>query len=184
MKEYSRLKSYGIDTLLTNQDDPALWEAALRQHWPSPKSPECLVDALRFNIGRCLLEGELPQGEVNEQHAKMRGMVDIEEWCFERVGEAQLWIKLCPQVTTTIPVSYPGMFSLATLMSGQAPFTPPPQTIFMYLGISRPSRDIEQVVVYAAWSAPGAGEGAAHIWMRQDVGVWKQSDQCVTRWTA
>jgi hypothetical protein len=140
------------------------------------------LDALRFNVGRRLLEGEQPQGEVNELHAKMRGMVDIEEWCFERVGTVQLRIKQCPQANQPAPISYPGMLSLATLMSGQAPFTSPVQTVFMYLGISRPSRNVEQAVVYAAWSAPGVGDGAAHIWQRQDAGTWKRLDQCVARW--
>lgn len=184
MNEISYLQSYGLEALLTDQDDPALWEAALHQHWPTVENPECLVDALRFNIGRCLLEGEQPQGEVNDLHAKMRGMVDVQEWCFERVGAGQLRIKQCPQATQPTPISYPGMLSLAMLMSGQAPFTPPAQTVFMYLGISRPSRDVEQAVVYAAWSAPGLGDGAAHIWQRQGVGTWKQMDQCITRWIA
>lgn len=184
MNAYLRLKSYGIEALLTDQDDPELWEAALRQHWPTPESPECLVNALRFNIGRRLADGEQPQGEVNEQHAKMRGMVDIEEWCFERVGSAQLRIKSRPPAVEATFMSYPGMFSLATLMSGQAPFTPPAQAVLMVLGISRPSRSIAQAVVYAAWSAPGVGEGAAQIWQRQGAGAWTQLDQRIARWIA
>ena len=29
------LQAYGLDALLTAQDDPQLWEAALRLHWPA-----------------------------------------------------------------------------------------------------------------------------------------------------
>lgn len=182
MNEILHLQSYGLELLLTDQDDPALWEAALRQHWPAVDSPECLVDALRFNIGRRLVENEQPQGEVNELHAKMRGMMDIQEWCFERIGAAQLRVKSCPPVAQAAPMAYPGMLSLTTLISGQAPSMPPVQTVFMYLGISRPSYGVEQALVYAAWSAPGVGDGAAHIWQRQNDGTWKQMDCCVARW--
>ena len=179
MNKYPFLQAYGLEPLVTDLDDPVLWEAALRRHWPDPSTPECMVAALRFDIGRRLPEREQPQGEVNEQHFKMRGMVDIEEWCFERVGEAQLQIKQCPQAAA--PAFFPGP-SLASLMSFQAPPTPPAQVIFMFLGISRPSLGCEQALVYAASSAPGVGEGAAHLWQRQRKGHWAQTNQRVAFW--
>lgn len=154
---------------------------ATHRHWLIPSDPNCLVEALRFNIGRCLADGELPQGEENEQHFKMRALVDIQEWCFERVGEALLQIKQCPKAPEAAPALFPGI-GLAMLMSGQAPLTPPAQVVFMYLGISRPSRGFTQAVVYAASSAPGVGEGAAHLWQRQNIGRWEQSSQRVAFW--
>jgi hypothetical protein len=183
MKKYTWIPAFGLEALLTDQDDPALWEAALRKHWPAPASPDCLVDALRFDIGRRLPEGELPQGEVNEQHFNMRGMVDIEEWCFERVAEAQLRIKSCPKAAETAPSAYFGM-SVSMMMSGQVPLNPPAQVVFMYLGISRPSRGLAQAVVYAASSAPGVGDGAAHLWQRQTGGRWEQLNQRLAFWIA
>jgi hypothetical protein len=180
MNPHTMLQAYGLETLLTEQDDPELWEVALRRHWPKPDSPDCLVEALRFDIGRRLAEGEQPQGETNDLHAKMRGLVDIEEWCFERVGEAQLKVKSCPPAAPA-PVLYSGL-GLQMQMPGQAPLAPLPQTVFMYLGISRPSREAAQAVVYAAWSAPGMGDGKACLWQRQEDGHWEQSSQCVAFW--
>jgi hypothetical protein len=181
MTSHTRLQAYGLETLLTEQDDPELWEAALCEHWPAPDSPDCLVEALRFDIGRRLADGEPPQGEVNEQYAKMRSLVDIEEWGFERVGEAQLQVKPCPTTATVAPALYPAL-GLAAIMSGQVPLEPPAQVVFIYLGISRPSREAAPAVVYAASSAPGVGEGNAYLWHRQDDGHWEQSDQRVAWW--
>jgi hypothetical protein len=181
MIKHTFLLSYGLDILLTELDDPELWEAALRQHWPAPDSPDCLVDALRFDIGRCLGDGEQPQGEVNEQYAKMRGMVDIQEWCFERVDDTHLRVKPCPSPTQAAPSFFLGP-SLSAIMSGQIQFVPPSQVVFMYLGISRPSQLVTQAVVYAGSSAPGVGEGSAHIWQRLEYGHWEQSDQRVAWW--
>ncbi len=176
---------YGLDALLTGQDDPALWEAALLRHWPTPDSPDCLVDALRFDLGRPLAEGELPQGERNELHASMRGMVDIEEWCFERVDGARLRVKTCPPQTGAAPALNYGLGLPMMMMGmGQGQQTPPPpaQSIFMYLGISRPSSGAAQAVVFAGSTAPGLGDGAAYLWQRDEQGNWQQTDHCLARW--
>jgi hypothetical protein len=180
MNQTTLIKAYGLEALLTEADDPELWEAALRRHWPTVDSPDFLVIALRFSIGRRLAEGEQPQGETNEQHAKMRGLVDIEEWCFERVNDARLQIKQCPKTAAAGPALFPGI-GLAALMSGQVSSLPPAQ-IFMFLGISRPSRGAAQAVVYAASSMPGIGEGNAFFWQRQADGRWEQSIQRVAWW--
>jgi hypothetical protein len=107
-------------------------------------------------------------------------MVDIEEWCFARVDDSHLQVKACPPAAESAPVFFP--VSMALLMSGQAPPTPRAQTIFMFLGISRPSRGLAQAVVYAASSAPGVGEGAAHLWQRQPRGRWQQTEQRLAFW--
>jgi len=185
MTEFTRLQAFGLNTLLTEQDDPALWEAAVRLHWPAPDSPDCMVEALRFDIGRALADGELPQGETNEQHFKMRGMVDIVEYCFERVSQEQLKAKAYPAESAPVLVTFPGM-GLSNMMAGfgQASVPPPAQVVFMYLGITRPSMDVGQAVVYTAFSAPGVGEGNAFRWRRSETGEWVPMDQRVARWIA
>ena len=183
MTEFIRLQAFGLNSLLTEQDDPALWEAALSLYWPAPDSPDSLVEALRFDVGRMLADGELPQGETNEQHFKMRGMVDIEEWCFERVSDAQLKVKTCQAVSAPVLVTFPGM-DLSTMMSriGQTPLPPLAQVVFMYLGITRPSREASQAVVYTGFTAPGVGEGNAFLWRRSETGEWVPTDQRVAWW--
>jgi hypothetical protein len=180
MSLFPFLEAYGLGDLLTQADDPAFWEAALRQHWRLPEHPECMVEALRFDIGRRLAENEQPQGEENEQWFKMRGLVDIEEWCFERIASDHLQIKKCPDVINSGAVLWSGM-GLSALMSGQNSM-PLSQLVFEYLGISRPSQGVEQGVVYSAYSAPGVGQGAAHLWRRQGDGSWKQTDQKISWW--
>ncbi len=173
------LAAYGLDALLTPQDDPQLWQAALRQHWPAPDDPACPVEALRFRIGRRLADGEQPQGEDNQRHASLSGMVDVSEWCFERMDPAHLQVKTCPSTPPPVLAAYPGQ-GLAALMSGQA--LPAVQAIFMYLGVSRPSQEVSQALVYAASSMPGIGEGNAYLWQRQPDGRWQQTDQRLAWW--
>lgn len=182
MSEYSLIHAFGLQALLTEQDDPDLWEAALRLHWVPPWQPDCLVDALRFDLGRRLSPGEQPIGEENEQHAKMRGLVNLTEWCFERVDDQNLRVKTCPPAAPPVFV-FPGL-GLSGLMSGfgsSAPATPI-QTIFIYLGISRPSRRVEQAVVYSGSSAPGVGEGSAYLWVRQADAGWQPTGQRLAWW--
>lgn len=174
------LKAFGLESLLTPQDDAQLWEAALRAYWQPPTDPACLVDALRFDVGRRLAEGEQPQGETNERHATMRGMVDIEEWCFERVDAAQLRVKTCPQQAAPPAGLYLGMNLMAT-MSSPAPVVPV-QVVFIYLGITRPSQGVDQAVVFTGTTAPGLGDGKALLWQRQPDGSWQPTDQRVAWW--
>ena len=110
MIEFPLIHAFGLGSLLTEEDDPALWEAALGLHWSPPVDPNCMVEALRFDIGRQLKTGEQPVGEQNELHAKMRGLVDIEEWCFERMDERQLRVKPCPSSAPPVSV-LPGLES-------------------------------------------------------------------------
>jgi hypothetical protein len=182
MIEFPLIHAFGLGSLLTEQDDPALWEAALGLHWSPPEDPNCMVDALRFDIGRRLETGEQPVGEQNELHAKMRGLVDIQEWCFERMDKRQLQVKPCPSSTPPVSV-LPGL-GLSGLMSGFGSSSSiiPTQVIFIYLGISRPSRGVEQAVVYSGSSAPGLGEGVAYLWLRQEKAGWQSTDQRLAWW--
>lgn len=182
MVELSHIQAFGLQALLTEQDDPTLWEAALRLHWLPPDHPNCLVDALRFDLGRRLMPGEQPFGAENEQLAKMRALVDIEEWCFERVDDRQLRVKPCLSAASPT-FAFPGT-GLSGLMAGFGASVPavPIQTIFVYLGISRPSLGVEQAVVYSGSSAPGMGQGNAYLWVRQKDTGWQPTDQRLAWW--
>ena len=174
------LQVFGLDAILTEADDPALWATALRQYWPRPDDPKCMVEALRFEIGRRLADGEQPQGEDNERDATMRGMVDIQKWGFERMDAERLQVKPRPAGEAP-PVILPG-FGMIGLMSGQVPPTPPAQVVFIYLGISRPSRAADEAVVFSGFSAPGIGEGNAYLWRCDETGQWVMTDQRVAWW--
>jgi hypothetical protein len=175
------LQIFGINALLSEQDDPLLWEAALAAHWKLPDDPSCLVNTLRFDIGRRLAEGEIAQGEPNSLHAVQRGMVDIQEWCFERVDDTHLCAKACPEigpVVVAMPLSISSMMSLGE--TSQIPVALPSMSIT--LGISRPSLETGKAVVYAGFSAPGVGQGDTYIWKRQTDGRWEQTPQRTAWW--
>jgi hypothetical protein len=175
------IQSFGVDVLLTEQDDPLLWEQALAAHWKNPTDPTLLVEAMRFDIGRRLAEGEQPQDEINTRHASQRGLVDLEEWCFERSDSAHLRLVQCPPVPVqsfAIPLS---ISSLMTFKPTEHPL-PAPQPIFDSLGISRPSNSVEEAVVYEGFSAPGVGQGTATVWIRQAEGSWVKTNQRTAWW--
>jgi hypothetical protein len=178
------LQAYGLDALLTEQDDPCLWAAALRRHWPAPDDPSCPESILRFGIGRRVREGEdLSESTLNTQ-AMSRGMVEIEEWCFERVDPGHLRVTQCqPQAIT---VSWWNTMSLADTMKAFQSGNPLPistPTGLSRLDVTRPSQGVSEAVIHAGIIAgPLAGSGAAVLWRRQEDGSWTETDEVVVRW--
>jgi hypothetical protein len=178
------LQAYGLDVLLTDQDDPCLWAAALRRHWPAPDDPSCAESILRFGIGRRVSEGEdLSDSTLNAQ-AMSRGMVEIEEWCFERVDPGHLRVTQCqPQAAA---VSWWNTISLADTMKAFQPGNPLPisaPTGLSRLDVTRPSQGIGEAVIHSGIIVgPLAGSGSAVLWRRQDDGRWAETDEVVVRW--
>jgi hypothetical protein len=71
----SFLVFYGLDQLLTDQDDPTLWAAAVRKHWPKAEALEGPIPRLLFGVGR------LPDEEEKFHH--WGGMESLGRWRFE-----------------------------------------------------------------------------------------------------
>lgn len=183
MPDMPSVKTYGLESLLSNKDDAQLWEAALAACWPKVDDPTLMVDTLRFLLGRSLDSGELPQGDEAIEKFNKFGMVDMQEWGFERLDASQLRVTAAP--TDDAPASplrpgfgMPGISS--GLMNFQAAATP--ARIVMYLGISRSSRDADQVVVFCGSSMPGAAEGKAEVWKRTVEQGWQATGEIITRW--
>lgn len=176
------LKSYGLDSLLTEVDDADLWEAALAAHWPKVEDPALMVDTLRFLIGRAPDASEIPQGEENNDHYNKYGLVDVEEWCFERVESKQL--KVCKRSDTAAPAAPLGTgLAMAGLPAGFMAFqAAAPARILMLLGVSRPSLNAAQAVVFWGSIMPGASEGKAEKWQKTAEQGWQPTGQLVTRW--
>jgi len=178
------LLAYGLDALLTEQDDPCLWAAALRQHWPAPGDPGCDGQILRFGIGRQIREGEDLSDPTLSLHAGSRGMVEIEEWCFERVDPGRLRVTRCQPQTAANPLwdMVPLADRLQGLLSGNPlPISPSPG--LSRLDVTRPSRGMAEAVVHSGLIAgPLAGSGAAVLWRRREDGSWAETEEVVVRW--
>jgi hypothetical protein len=178
------LLAYGLDVLLTEQDDPGLWAAALRQHWPAADDPRCAEQILRFGIGRRIREGEDLSDPTLSLHAGSRGMVEIEEWCFERVDPGRLRVTRCQPQTAASPLwdMMPMADKIRGILSGSPPPVSPPLCLSR-LDVTRPSQNVDEAVVHSGTIAgPLAGSGAAVLWRRRDDGSWAETDEVVVRW--
>jgi len=178
------LRAYGLDVLLTEQDDPCLWAAALRRHWPAPDDPSCAESILRFGIGRRIREGEDLSDPTLSLHAGSRGMVEIEEWCFERVDPSHLRVTQCPPQAATLP--WWNMMSVADTTKAFLSGNPLPTSLptgLSRLDVTRPSQGVSEAVIHSGIiTGPLAGSGAAVLWRRRDDGSWAESDDVVVRW--
>jgi len=182
MNTYSFLTTYGLETLLKDQDDPRLWESALSRHWQRLDDPSFVLSGLRFCLGRKLEEGQEPQGEKSYDQYNKYGMLDVGEWAFEKMDEQHLRVIPCPPNAPALPVLSIG--SGVAGMMGTPNFSAPvvlPQ-IKQYLGLSRPSRGVDKAVVFSGVIMPGASDGKAMLWKLDPDGSWQETDQCITRW--
>jgi len=163
------LRLYGLDRVLTEQDDPALWAAVLVRHWPAPGSPDMDPAALRFGVGG------IPADEARA--SPRSGLEKIETWCFERVDADHLRVVPCaerPQVSFMFALAMGASTEDPELLRGR-----------MYLDVSRPSRGEERALVHAGVSAPpNAGTGETRRWRVGDTGNWTETAETVSRWLA
>jgi len=178
------LQAYGLDALLTEQDDPCLWAAALHRCWPAPDDPSCAESVLRFGIGRRVGEGEDLSDPTLSMHAGSRGMVEIEEWCFERVDPGHLRVTQCQPQAAAIPLW--NMTSLVDSVKALQSGNPLPVSLpagLSRLDVTRPSQGVSEAVIHTGLIAgPLAGSGEAVLWRRRDDGSWVETGEVVVRW--
>lgn len=167
------LRAFGLNRLLTDQDDAALWAAALVRHWHAPHEPELHLDGLRFGVGRTVPASLA--GEVNPGRSGMQG---LELWCFERVEARRLRPMACPQ--------QPALSFMGALMSGGPGAAAQIGSLVQdILEVSRPSLGESAALVYVGMSAPvNAGSGETRQWVRSAGGTWIETDEIVSRWLA
>jgi len=151
----SILYTYGLAQVLTHQDDPQLWAAALSKYWPAPEAPiinmwgytlEWNVSSLRFGIGR-------------PKHSSTVEIEVAEAWCFERTDATHLQVKKCQE---NKPVDF--------------------DNPWYYLDVTRPSKGQNQALVHFGNSHGGlAGHGITYQWKRQEDGVWVE-EKAISEW--
>lgn len=165
------LRVYGLDQILTEEDDPWLWAYVLIHHWPAPWELHIEPAALRFGICRVISESE-----ETVQIAR-NGMEQIEEWCFERVDVDHLQVRECVDIPK---VSFMTMIANAT----QSALSEPQASLMRdYLDISRPTHNQGKALVHRGISAPpNAGSGETRYWMQKEDGSRVESNEVFFRW--
>jgi len=168
------LLAFGLHRILTDQDDPELWAAALIRHWHAPGEAEMQPGALRFGVGGPMVDDDARDADVSRS-----GMEALEGWCFERVEADRLRVVECQE--------QPAPSFMGVLMSGDtlAATGNTDSWVKDYLEVSRPSLGQTRGLVHAGMSAPlGAGSGETRAWVRADGGTWIETDEVLARWLA
>ena len=152
------LVGYGLGQALSEEDDPALWAAAVLKHW-SRWSPASLVDqgyeALLFVVG--------PAGSLAGSSGG-RGAV---RWVVEPDGRGG-WRATNYEGWERHPNPTPGMLRLRRWQEkrgGPIESGPLPRLL---LGIERPSRGLDEARVHSgAFYDAGVGSGQATLWRKR-----------------
>ena len=149
----SILQLYSLDQVLTDQDDPQLWAAAVEKHWPELGSLERRIPRLVFGVGR------LPGEKEWRTYRGHRNMEVLELWRLEGTDAGRLApVRIELDVAWQVYPEY-------------------------NLHISRPSSTEVTALVHAGSNpAPLIGGGATLLWKRQADGSWIETDQLVSSW--
>ncbi len=167
-----RLKSYGLDKIITDADDPGLWQAILCRYWPTAGHKKLHVSALRFGIGK-VRKKKPKQGNIKNK-IEVTGIsrnhlwpINFqEEYCFTRISAR----KLKPLKAGT---NDKGM-RIADLYKR-----------LMFLDVTRPSQGKDRVNIHHGGSfGPLAGWGAVVVWIKNENGEWIETDEILSRWVS
>ena len=148
----SVLRFYGLDQVLTDQDDPLLWVYAIYRHWPKLDNPDLPLSRLSFGIGM------VPEENEKMEKVDASGMVIIERWRFEHIDEKRIrsvrderyiWESNPEHI---LEVSRPSATNeIAWVHNGSYP-------------------------------APLVGNGETRVWIRQKDGIWVETSEVVGGW--
>lgn len=169
------LQSYGLDTVLTPEDDPTLWAAVIAVYWPPPHNAEINVGGLRFGVGTF----------DDDTRVKLQ---PIAGWCFERADETTLRLTEChdrdidgrsdPNFRPLPNTTLFNMTGLGTFLDDDT--LPPFPTISIV--VERPSVGKQDVVVYdGAQFYIRIGAGRTGVYTRVD-GGWQESGRILHSW--
>src|SRR5262245_13351638 len=78
------LHQFGLEQLLSDDDDARLWAAVLHRYWPPISDPRIDRAALYFEIGT-----------LNPRD--QRGISRLEDWCLKRINAIQFQAQPCLQ---------------------------------------------------------------------------------------
>lgn len=169
------LRTYGLDAVLSDRDDPKLWAAALSKHWPLPDDSRITIGGLEFGIGE--VDDTVPiKIKISER------------WCFERVDNNRLQVVQCKpsdddQVRKAEDVFWNTIDDVTTAEEAV-------EKVYQYyrsmgypsitLIVTRPSKHEDKAIVFHAFQgAPLMGHGESRIWIHQADGDWEPSPRAI-----
>jgi hypothetical protein len=166
----SILQFYGVEQILSEQDDARLWATIFSKNWPVPFSEKLRIASLRFGIGRI----------APETYCQIQ---PIEAWCFERVANNLLKVKECsdtaPHIDAAIDKKLKGLVNSVLFYLPFADTEYPRSSIV----ITRPSRNKTEAFVFVGWEyAHLFGRGATHKWVYHRNGTWEETGEPMGYW--
>lgn len=162
------LQEYGLDRLLSNEDDPALWIAVVAKHFPPPGSDKLRVESLRFGLARLAPETRY-------------GLQPTQAWCFENGRAGRLQVTSCPpdgyrdaQFDKALEPEVDTVLFAITFAGNKWPY--------YSIVLPRPTVGVERVPVYtgAQWGFLH-GYGHSAIWERR-AGGWQETKEVLDWW--
>lgn len=165
----SILQLYGLDQILSDQDDPQLWAIVLSESWTSPNNSKINVASLRFGIGRVALKTELK-------------IQPFEAWGFEQVDFNRLRPKSYPVSPYTDADFDKTLHNSIKSILFYLPFvnTEYPR---LSLVLTRPSKGEKEVLVFSgAQYAHNFGYGETCVWLYQSSGIWQKAEKPLKWW--
>ena len=168
------LAMFGLNEIITDQDDPKLWAAVLAHHWPAPGEPDMFVEGLRFGLAQ---ETAPDENETGSQVQSRSGMYSIEIWCFKAVENESLSIEKCNPESN---LSYFMSIINADPAASTAQSIP---VVKSMIDIQRPSQGSSTALVHAGISIPpNMGQGETRRWIREMDGNRVETEEIVFNW--
>lgn len=162
------LRLYGLNQILSGQDDACLWATVVSKYWSFPNDPKTDAARLRFAAGYAN-----SKTSMKIQPTEARG--------FERIDANRLRLRECP----------PSKFT-DTLFDKHLKETVAASLLYLWSGeywpygaivVTRPSAGKHKVLVFAGYRADGrTGFGETKEWIRHRNTSWKETKKSVAQW--
>jgi hypothetical protein len=163
------LSLYGLDRIVSDQDDPQLWAAVVAMYWPWPHAAEMDPVHYRFGIGQ-----PAPNTEMRLQPTQV--------WAFERADAQRLQVCACPPSLITdahLDKRLKAAVSISLLYCVSAEYWP-----YGAIVIARPSRQQTEVLAFAGFRMNGRmGWGHTEVWSPHKSDSW-QATEAVAQWVS
>ncbi len=163
----SFLSLYGLDQIITEEDNASLWVSVIKKSWPLPNEAKMEPSKYYFGVGYLNEDSYM---KIQPTHA----------WTFERIHLRQLRVRDCPtarvsdaQLDQQLKAIVP--FSLLYCFSSE--YWP-----YGAIVITRPSQQHQKVLIYSGFRATGTtGWGETRIWNMAAPDMWEEGES-VGQW--
>ena len=169
------LKTYGLDAILSDRDDPKLWAAALSKYWPLLDDPRINVDGLKFGIG--------------EFDDTVSTKIKISEhWRFAWMDNSQLKVvQYRPSDDDQAKTTEEAFWGTIDDVTTEEEIIEKLHQYYSSMGypsitltVTRPSKDEDKAIVFHAYQGtPLMGHGESRIWLHQTDGNWQPNPKAI-----